>query len=190
MTNDARRERFEQLLTDEAYSLAWRYSCRLCTAGAVVLREDAEDLLQESLAHAYRHLHQLREPASFKGWLLSIIRTQLINRRRAARGSWLSVEDLPELADGAATSAGDPLAGEMLAALTQLPVAQRELLSLFYIEGLSLKETGQVLRIAPRVVRQRLLRAREALRRRLRPPRAARLSEVRVHPSSSKGVIQ
>jgi RNA polymerase sigma factor (sigma-70 family) len=51
--------------------------------------------------------------------------------------------------------------------LTLLPPPQQEILSLFYLEGLSLAETGMVLGIPARAAKQRLFRAREALKRQL-----------------------
>jgi DNA-directed RNA polymerase specialized sigma24 family protein len=48
-----------------------------------------------------------------------------------------------------------------------LPAAQAELLALFYLDGLSLVETGRVLGLSPQAVGQRLHRARLALRRSL-----------------------
>lgn len=158
---------FEAALSEEIYRSAWGYACRLCTAGGALRRADAEDLLQEALLRAYQRFHQLREPARFKGWLLSIVRTAYLDRLRRRGQPEQGLDELhDDLPDRASTGHHDPLAELMLAALNQLPLAQRELLSLFYLEGLNLEETGQVLGIAPRIVRQRLFRAREALRRR------------------------
>jgi len=84
------------------------------------------------------------------------------NRELAALAP--EAEPLPDLADASAT---EPLGLDTAAALARLPQSQQELLSLFYIDGLNLSETGQVLGIRPQVVRQRLYRARQALRRQL-----------------------
>jgi RNA polymerase sigma factor (sigma-70 family) len=154
--------RFEECLTDEAYLSAWRYACHL--AGR---REDAEDLLQDSLAHAYRKFSQLRNPDAFRGWLMSIIRSQHIRKWRKDRNRSEQFE-LKEFMPGPDSPAVEP-GGPVAQALAGIPAAQRELLSLFYIEGLSLKETGQVLGLPARAVKQRLFRARAALRRQLEP---------------------
>jgi DNA-directed RNA polymerase specialized sigma24 family protein len=47
-------ELFEYVLTPATIDVAWRYCCRLCKT-----REDAEDLLQEALAHALVRFRQL-----------------------------------------------------------------------------------------------------------------------------------
>lgn len=158
MSSLTRQQRFESALDDEAYAAAWAYSRRLTDS-----RLDAEDLLQEALAHAYRRLDQLRDPDRFKGWLLSIVRTQFLSWRRQTVARPPIISELPQLG----RRDPDPLAGPVAEALAALPEPQHEILSLFYLDGLSLAETGQVLGIGPTAVRQRLYRARYALRRRL-----------------------
>lgn len=155
MAATAAQQRFENLLTSEVYQAAWRFCLRLCRS-----REDAQDLLQESLVRAYTRLGQLRDEVRFRAWLLSIVRRQFLDRYRRERlRPPVQSEQEPQLAPE------DPLVAHIAETLTQLPAPQRELISLFYTDGLSLKETGQVLGIRPQVVRQRLYRARRALRR-------------------------
>jgi RNA polymerase sigma-70 factor (ECF subfamily) len=155
---EQRKQQFEKLLSQDAYEAAWRYACRLCHA-----REDAEDLLQESLARAFTRVDKLREPERFKSWLLSIVRSCFLNRyakqsrERQAQSYWHEF--------CAAHAFEDPLSLELADALARLPETQSELLGLFYLQGLSLEETGQVLGLSAIVVRQRLFRARGALRR-------------------------
>jgi RNA polymerase sigma-70 factor (ECF subfamily) len=166
MPEPDRRLQFEALLSEEIYRMAWGYACRLCTAGGAIRRADAEDLLQEALLRAYQRFHQLRDAARFKGWLLSIVRRAYLDRlRRPGQPAQSLDELLDELPERTPARHHDPRAELMLVALSQLPLAPRELLSLFYLEGLNLEETGQVLGLAPRIVRQRLFRAREALKR-------------------------
>jgi RNA polymerase sigma-70 factor (ECF subfamily) len=49
---------------------------------ALGTREDAEEVAQEAFVAAYRHLHDFREDASFKTWLLSIAWRKALTRRR------------------------------------------------------------------------------------------------------------
>lgn len=152
------RERFERLLDAETYACAWGYARRL-TAQDGGCRQDAEDLLQEALAQAWRGLAGLREEPRFKPWLLAIIRRRYLTRRKRAKpvqpldgNSALAMpEDNPELC-------------ELLDALACLPAAPRELLSLFYLHGLSIAEVALVAGASAAVVNMRLARAREKLR--------------------------
>ena len=155
---------FEQALTADAYQSAWRYAWRL--AGN---REDAEDLLQESLVSALKAFGQLRDPGSFKSWLLAIVRRQhLVHLRRRHSGIAALTGRLGDaeetVPDYRAVDDGDPLTEQLALALERLPAAQRELVALFYFEGLSLRETARVLGTTPNAVTQRLHRARTALR--------------------------
>jgi len=173
MADIAKQQLFETLVTVDVYEVAWRV-CRRLTRS----REDAEDLLQESLVHAYTRLGQLRDQSRFRGWLLSIVRTRHLEKLRREKSRPQATCELPQLADAGA----EPFDATVAAALAQLPSPQRELLSLFYLDGLSLKETGQALGIRPQIVRQRLYRARQALRRRLDCTPA-----VRVQPAPRGG---
>jgi len=159
---------FEYLLTPATMEVAWRYCCRLCRT-----REDAEDLLQEALAHALVRFGQLRDLTRFKSWLMSIVRTQFLMQRRRNTAEKFTVCDREQdigstLADLEAAANADPLTDIVAVSLTCLPEEQREILSLFYLDGLSLIECGRVLRISTGAVRSRLYRARGALRRELK----------------------
>lgn len=158
---------FEDVLTQDILGMAWRYSCRLCRT-----REDAEDLLQDALAHAMVRLHQLRDRTRFKSWLMSIVRTRfLMNQRRLVneREKIQQSESDPgsRLVDYSASPEGDAFTEEISATLTRLPEFQREILTLFYIDDLNLFETAHVLAITVGAVQQRLFRARGALKREL-----------------------
>jgi RNA polymerase sigma factor (sigma-70 family) len=155
------RMRFERLLEGTVYACAWGYARRLCEqAGGT--RHDAEDLLQEALGYAWRGLPALRDEGSFKPWLLAIVRRRFLARRmRLAREREALATALPTTS---IPSDADPAMAEVLEALTRLPEGPRELLSLFYLHGLSMSETAQVLELAPRAVHMRLARARKLLR--------------------------
>ena len=164
---DVQLAAFEELLTQPILDCAWRYAYRLCHQ-----REDAEDLLQDALAHAYNRLRQLNEPAAFKSWLMCIIRSQFlmqIRRRRVENHIQAGTDDRTlKLEDP--RSLGHPTQEEMevYAALFQLPESQREILELFYLDELNLAETASVLGLTLGAVQQRLFRARGALRRAVR----------------------
>jgi RNA polymerase sigma-70 factor, ECF subfamily len=156
--------RLERLLDSPAYGLAWRYACRLA-----LTREDAEDLLQDVLAHALLHLDQLRLDTAFAPWLLRIVRTRFLMARRSAAqpaAADATPRELPAPpAWGLDANAGQAL--ELAHALRGLPPEQRALLSLHYIEGLGADELAAVHGVSRGAVEQRLHRARHALRRAL-----------------------
>ncbi|MBN2082398.1 sigma-70 family RNA polymerase sigma factor [bacterium] len=160
-------ELFESALTPAILDLAWRYSYRLSKT-----REDAEDLLQDALAHALTRIRQLRDLTRFRSWLMSIVRTRFLMQRRRNTAEDFVIHDREQdlsqrLADHSLDTESDILVETTRYALQRLADEQREILSLFYIDGLSLIETGEVLSISQSAVRSRLFRARGALRREL-----------------------
>lgn len=168
---------FEDALRGEAYAAAWRYCCRLTRSAA-----DAEELLQDSLAHALPRFGQLRDRLAFRAWLLAIVRTRfLAGLRRARRALPLEAELPAQLA-----AEPDPAAELVLAALRGLPAGPRELLELFYIEGLSLAELGRVLGIPAAAARHRLHRARQLLRQEVAAP-AVQLPAIPARRKTNDG---
>ena len=159
MPDESLKRRFERALSAEAYRTAWRFSCRLAHS-----REDAEDLLQEALGQAWLRFVQLRQPARFTSWLLSIVRRCHLTRlRRAGRRPRVAAA-YAELASREPAAA---FQAEVLDAVAGLAEPQRTLLTLVYMEGLSHREAAAVLGIRPGAVRMRLTRARRALRAQL-----------------------
>jgi RNA polymerase sigma-70 factor (ECF subfamily) len=147
---------------------------RFCGDGS-----DAEDLVQETFAHAYRAFDQLADAANARAWLYSIARRacQRMHRKRAgepARFESLAEleprpgESLPELPG----DLGDPHDARLRAearerverAVAALPALFRQTLVLADIAELSLAEIAAVLGIREATVKTRLHRARLKLR--------------------------
>lgn len=149
--------RFERLLTEDVYQLAWRYCCSLCPTAA-----DAEDLLHEALYQALRSLAQLQDQAAFRSWLLAIVRRRFLNRVRAGRAEQ---EIRASFAHWEADDESWPDRRLVSQALSSLPERQRTLLGLFYGEGLSMRELARCMHTSELVIQGRLARARGAFKR-------------------------
>lgn len=161
--------RFEELLSEETYALAWRHCCSLCPS-----RADAEDLLQEALYQALQRIEQLRNPAAFRSWLLAIIRRRFLNKQRHTQREHSAINHLGQAqADTngfAAPQAAEAVTAEQelaLLALAGMQESQRSMLSLFYSEGLSMQEIARCFGLSALVVQGRLARARAAFKRRM-----------------------
>ncbi|MDT8853548.1 RNA polymerase sigma factor [Paracoccaceae bacterium Fryx2] len=130
-------------------------------------RQDADDLVQAACEKALRNAAQFRTGTRMDSWMYRIIQTLWIDdrRRAAVRGTRVDPDDAHLSDEGRAASL--PEARLMLAqartAMAALPEGQRAVLSLVAIEGLSYKETAEVLDIPVGTVMSRLSRAREAL---------------------------
>jgi RNA polymerase sigma-70 factor (ECF subfamily) len=117
-------------------------------------REAAEDVTAQVFMKAAQHLDTTRDEAGQIAWLFQVARTTITDYWRVYyRGPSVSLDSLletaehGEFADVAADGAAD-LAAEDLAAqrvqqiLAQLPENHRQVLTLRFLQGCSLKETA------------------------------------------------
>lgn len=130
-------------------------------------RQDADDLVQAACEKALRNQAQFQPGTRMDSWMYRIVQTQWLDERRRARTRGVSVDpDDVDLGDGG-KAASLPESRIMLAraaeAMGSLPEAQRAVLSLVAVEGLSYKEAAEVLEVPVGTVMSRLARARDAL---------------------------
>lgn len=118
-------------------------------------REDCADALQESLIKAWQRLDTLRDDARFRGWMIRIVvncsRDML--RRSKVRVSPLT-EDIP---------APQPEDTHLDEALQLLDEGLRLPLVLHYLEGMSVREIADALRLPQGTVKNRMYRGRNRL---------------------------
>lgn len=144
-------------------TLAERHRNRLIALTARLVREEAEDLVQEALLRAFLGLSQLRDPSRFGAWLcgIAVNLAKMRIRRRAL-----------ELRSAVAQPVAHPVTDlELLElvrdALAVLPAAQRDAVLLHYVDDLSCEEIASIVGSTPGTVRVRLHRARQQLREEL-----------------------
>jgi len=127
------------------------------------------DLVQESFINAARHIGSLRENAKFGSWLFGIAHQKCIQRwRKQARDEALR----EELAAAPPDSEDDPAEfliraeqeAEFMKLLNQLPLAQRSVLLLHFVEEFSLEEIAGITGAQRGTVKSRLHYAKKALR--------------------------
>ena len=129
----------------------------------------SEEIAQDVFIEAWRALPRLRNPASFLPWLRQLARNRahrFLERRQRQ----------PEPHEAALESAIDPQPGAELRlirdeerrvlqqALEALPDESRELLTLFYREGRSVRQVAALFGLSEDATKQRLSRARSRLR--------------------------
>lgn len=140
-------------------ALAW-------TGGDAML---ADDLVQETLALGLQRAHQLREPERLGAWLFSILRNcWLRHLRTRPAADALDPETLAGAVDVVHQVEQANIATLVRQAICRLPTAQREVVALVDLEGLSYAEVAAVLDIPIGTVMSRLSRARKALLHSLR----------------------
>jgi len=127
-------------------------------------RDDALDVLQETFTYLLKKLPRLRLSASMTTFLYPVVRNLSLALVRRRKRYVLSEEVLRELAALGAEAAGASRA-ELANALAALPEAQREVLLLCYVDGMTLREIAQALKLPLGTVKSRLHNALNRLRR-------------------------
>ena len=146
---------------DRLYRAAWALS------GS---REDAEDLVQETYARVLARPRILRNVDDL-GYLLRALRNTFLTQKRS-ESRRLRPDPLPDQLEAVADPwAREPHAaleaGELYAAVAELPDDYRDVLVAVDITGLSYKEAAQALSIRLGTVMSRLYRARQQVVRRI-----------------------
>jgi len=170
-------------------ALVRRYQDRAFNLAYQMLRnrEEALDVAQEAFARAYASLPTFKGESSFTTWLHRIVVNLGIDSlRRTQRSGTTTYDDTratPEEGEGDLPAVDDPAAAlemkqvrDLLArGIARLPAAQRAVLLLREVEGLSYEEISRLVGCNLGTVMSRLFYAR----RRLRQVLKAHLADLR-----------
>ena len=110
-------------------------------------QRDTRDLVQKTFLQLHRARYDFREGSSLRPWLFTIamnVKRQYLRTVKRRRENDLAPEERQE----PTVSAYDPVRSEQVrqlrTALTKLPVGQREVIELHWLEGLSFQEVATV----------------------------------------------
>ena len=120
---------------------------------------DCADAIQEAIVKAFAGLHRLQKDAYAKTWLIRILMNECYAIMRREKRV-VSLEDYQQ--EEAAAETEDY--SDLYEALRQLPEESRICVTLYYLEGYSVRETAKLLDITESAVKNRLARARAKLR--------------------------
>lgn len=138
----------------------WYYIRRLVRS-----EDDAWDALQETFVSVLRSLATIREGRALPAFVYRTARNSALAQHRRRKEQPL-VEDIIDCMEDAAEA---PLSAEDVAAVHQglerLPLSQRETLTLYFLEDLSIAQIAEVTLVPEGTVKSRLYHARRALRR-------------------------
>lgn len=133
-------------------------------------REDADDLVQDTLERAWSRAGLWPDVSDMRTWLFSIMHNLHVDALRRGR---LETVDLEGEAVDLPTPPEAPERLDLQAlqrAFEALPAEQQRVLELVAVEGLGYAEAAQALGVPIGTVMSRLSRARDRLRRLLMPP--------------------
>lgn len=130
----------------------------------------AGQLIQEAWLQILRSFDSLRQADRLTPWLYTIVRRTVLTEMRRqyaaaaeSRGD-LTDDNHPLESGDESTTAWDD-AELVHFGLQKIGLCEREVLTLFFLEEMSIDEVAQVLEIPPGTVKSRLSRARRELRR-------------------------
>lgn len=126
-----------------------------------LLRNDADcaDAIQEAIVKAFSNLHTLKQDSYAKTWLIRI----LINECYAIMRKEKKVVSL-ENYKTEETAVWQENYSELYEAISRLPEEARLSVTLYYMEGYSIKEIAALMDTTESAVKNRLARARARLR--------------------------
>jgi RNA polymerase sigma-70 factor (ECF subfamily) len=165
-----------------------RFGLRMCRD-----RDEAQDVLQESLWAVARNISGFRGDASLSTWLYTIARSHCIKKRRRSKFAPKIVSldadegrparQVADLRVGPQERLEKRRLREALdQAIANLSPSHRDVLVLRDVEGLPAEEVARVLGLSVSAVKSRLHRARAAVREAL-APRLARTTPAVPRPS-------
>jgi RNA polymerase sigma-70 factor (ECF subfamily) len=150
-----------ELLVQRHSAAAYRVALRLSGD-----HHDAQDIAQEALTAAWENLDRLRDGSRFPAWLYRIVTRRALNKITRGRlaGSGDLLDAIPDPGSDPSVQAERAVAADAVTrALAALPLAQRTVVVLHHLEGLSYAEVASVTRSTIPAVRSHLFRARRAL---------------------------
>jgi RNA polymerase sigma-70 factor (ECF subfamily) len=159
-------ELFEEMVMPLLDSL-YNFACWLTSN-----RDEAEDLVHETVAKALRGFGSFEPNTNFRAWIFRILRNTFLTSRTGLKAS--STVPLDDEEDGPTVAVTTDTPESILLgtldeqavrqAIGQLPVPYREVILLCEVEEMSYREIADALSIPIGTVMSRLSRARNSLR--------------------------
>jgi len=129
-----------------------------------ILKNDADcaDAVQQALMLAFEKLHTLKQERFFKTWMIRILINECYRIKRYHKRYLPYEEYVPD----DRTWEQDNYT-ELYLTIKELPEKQRILVTLYYLDGYSVKEVADIMKMKEGTVKSRLSKARQMLRLRL-----------------------
>ena len=129
-------------------------------------RDEADDLAQDALVKAYLACSGFSDGGKFRSWLFKIAHNTFLSHKRSQE---THPQPLP-LWRGEEVQAEDESGHhqDLYLALGTLPPKERSAITLFYLNGYSIKEIAAITETSQDAVKQQLSRGRDKLREKLK----------------------
>lgn len=140
---------------------AWQMAISVCKNKTI-----AEEAVQQSFISAFKYIHTFRQESTFKTWLLRIVLNECVRAQKLeTKFRWHDMpEDHEEVTIQYATVENTnqkELKEQVAKTIQKLNEKESAVLTLFYIEEMSIKETASILGYSESNVKVLLHRARK-----------------------------
>ena len=127
---------------------------------------DADDLAQDALVKAYLSLAGYQDKGKFRAWLFKIAYNTFLSHKASCR-TMDSIDEARALISGTATDSSFEHQ-DLYLALRTLPPKERSSITLYYLNGYSIKEIAAITATSEGAVKQQLSRGRDKLKAKIR----------------------
>jgi len=125
-------------------------------------KDEADDLAQDTFVKAYLSCAGYYDKGKFRSWLFKIAHNTFLSHKRSLKPTIIideiPIEALPKRESGEGASL------DLYLTLATLPPKERSSITLFYLNGYSIKEIAAITDTSQDAVKQQLSRGREKLR--------------------------
>ena len=128
-------------------------------------KDDADDLAQDALVKAYLSLAGYQNKGKFRSWLFKIAYNTFLNHKASCR----TMETIDEARTLVSNTAADSSFEhqDLYLALRTLPPKERSAITLFYLNGYSIKDIAKITDASEGAVKTQLTRGRDKLKAKL-----------------------
>ncbi len=137
-----------------------RYAFKVCNN-----RESAQDAVQEAWIKLAKSIRKLDDPSALRSWLYRLVRFSSIDLMRKLNRH---KENAVVFEEGRYSDTNEEPSNddELRLAINRLPTIEKQMIHLFYLDELKIREIAIVLGIPDGTVKSRLNRARRLLKQR------------------------
>ena len=128
--------------------------------------EEANDIAQDALVKAYLSSACYQEKGKFRSWLFKIAHNTFLNHKASCQTTE-SIDEARTLVSSTAADASFEHQ-DLYLALRTLPPKERSAITLFYLNGYSIKEIAAITDTSEDAVKKQLSRGRDQLKEKLK----------------------
>ena len=133
-------------------------------------KEDAEELAQDAFIKAYNSINSFKGDSKFSTWLYRIVYNLSVSKIRKKKKNLINIDDIPisgaSVSDTYENYSGlekEERLAQLKQAINKLNEDEAFIITLFYMEGMSVKDISEITNLTDSNIKIKLHRARKKL---------------------------